>query len=52
MNPIGVGIIGARTTSPSHGDRADGTNIAPSFADAVRLHRLVERIARGVSTAE
>lgn len=32
-------------------DLAEGTAIAPSFADAVRLHAVVDRIAGGASTA-
>lgn len=32
-------------------DLSEGTAVAPSFGDAVRLHRLVDRIARGASTA-
>jgi predicted dehydrogenase len=32
-------------------DLSEGTAVAPSFGDAVRLHRLVDRIASGASTA-
>ena len=32
-------------------DLSEGTSVAPSFGDAVRLHRLVDRIERGASTA-
>ena len=32
-------------------DLSEGTRETPSFGDAVRLHRLVDRIARGASTA-
>ncbi|WP_083126470.1 Gfo/Idh/MocA family protein [Mycolicibacterium tusciae] len=32
-------------------DLSEGTTVAPSFGDAVRLHRLVDRIARGASAA-
>lgn len=32
-------------------DLDQGTSLAPSFSDAVRLHRLVERIAGGATTA-
>ena len=32
-------------------DLDEGSTLAPSFGDAVRLHRLVDRIARGASTA-
>lgn len=47
MKPIGVGVIGA---SPGAGC-AEGTTVAPSFSNAVRLHRLVDRIAGGTSAA-
>jgi hypothetical protein len=32
-------------------DLSEGTTVAPSFGDAVRLHRLVDRIASGASIA-
>ena len=32
-------------------DLAEGSTVAPSFADAVQLHRLIEQMARGASTA-
>jgi predicted dehydrogenase len=32
-------------------DLGEGTTSAPSFEDAVRLHHLIDRIARGASTA-
>lgn len=32
-------------------DLTEGTTVAPSFTDAVRLHRLVDRISSGASTA-
>ncbi|MCV7071714.1 Gfo/Idh/MocA family oxidoreductase [Mycolicibacterium rufum] len=32
-------------------DLAEGTAVAPSFRDAVRLHRLIDRIAGGASSA-
>lgn len=32
-------------------DLAEGTTVAPSFGDAVRLHRLIDRMAGGASTA-
>ena len=32
-------------------DRNESTTVAPSFDDAVRLHRLIDRIASGASTA-
>ena len=32
-------------------DLNEGTRVAPSFGDAVRLHRLIDRIASGASTA-
>jgi predicted dehydrogenase len=33
-------------------DLSEGTTVAPSFGDAVRLHRLVDRVARSATTAE
>jgi predicted dehydrogenase len=33
-------------------DLGEGTSVAPSFRDAVRLHQLVDRISSGASTAE
>lgn len=55
MTPIGVGIIGARNVAALDTafarDLSEGTGETPSFGDAVRLHRLVGRIARGASTA-
>ena len=51
MKRIGVGIIGARPG----GGWAAATRVpalrALPFRDAVRLHRLVDRIASGASTA-
>ena len=32
-------------------DLSESTRVAPSFGDAVRLHRLIDRIASGASTA-
>ncbi|MHA3020233.1 hypothetical protein ACXPWS_08160 [Mycobacterium sp. BMJ-28] len=32
-------------------DLDEGTTVAPTFGDAVRLHRLVDRIAGGASNA-
>ena len=33
-------------------DLNEGTAVAPSFSDAVRLHRLIDRIASGASFAD
>ncbi|KMO73332.1 hypothetical protein BST22_01785 [Mycolicibacterium chubuense] len=55
MSPIGVGIIGAGNVAALYTafarDLSEGTRETPSFGDAVRIHRLVDRIARGASTA-
>ncbi|MCG7609876.1 MULTISPECIES: hypothetical protein [Mycobacterium] len=42
--------VAALYTAFAH-DLAEGTTLAPSFGDAVRLHRLVDRIDRSASTA-
>ncbi len=49
--PLGAARNVAALYAAFAGDLSQGTTVAPSFDDAVRLHRLIDRIASGASTA-